>query len=69
VARPSPAHMAQGPQACERVMRTVYLPTSNVESLLLKCESLQAQVITGSRSGLCATGMDHHLRGQLSGRP
>lgn len=40
----TPAHMAQPTQACERVMRTVYLPTSNVESLLLKCESLQAQL-------------------------
>eukprot|EP00959_Pyramimonas_sp_CCMP1952_P106565 2228107-Pyramimonas_sp.AAC.2 len=44
VPRPNPPHMHQPVQACERVMRTVYLPTTNVESLLLKCESLQAQL-------------------------
>jgi len=44
VPRPNPPHMHQPVQPCERVMRTVYLPTTNVESLLLKCESLQAQL-------------------------
>ncbi|KAK3242884.1 hypothetical protein CYMTET_47438 [Cymbomonas tetramitiformis] len=44
VPRPEPPHVHQPVQPCERVMRTVYLPTSNVESLLLKCESLQAQL-------------------------
>lgn len=41
---PPPPHMQQPPQPCERVMRTVYLPVANTETLILKIESLQAQL-------------------------
>ena len=39
-----PSHMQQPPQPCERIMRTVFLPAANTESLILKIESLQAQL-------------------------
>jgi coiled-coil domain-containing protein 77 len=39
-----PPHAQQPPQASERVMRTVFLPAANTESLILKIESLQAQL-------------------------
>jgi len=39
-----PTHMQQPPQQSDRVMRTVFLPAANTESLILKIESLQAQL-------------------------
>ena len=39
-----PPHVQQPPQASDRVMRTVFLPAANTESLILKIESLQAQL-------------------------
>lgn len=41
----------------ERVMRTVFLPTQNADMLLLKIESLQAQLNEQVRSsGACLSG-------------
>ena len=39
-----PPHVQQPPQPSDRVMRTVFLPAANTESLILKIESLQAQL-------------------------
>jgi hypothetical protein len=47
-ASPRPGTQQQGPApagvAGERVLRTVFLPTANADALLLKVESLQAQL-------------------------
>lgn len=39
--------------ASERVMRTVYLPAANADNLMLKVESLQAQLSEQVRSRIC----------------
>ncbi len=46
------AKRANQADASERVMRTVYLPAANADSLMLKVESLQAQLNEQVRSSV-----------------
>ncbi len=46
------AKRASQADASERVMRTVYLPAANADNLMLKVESLQAQLNEQVRSSL-----------------
>lgn len=60
-----PQHQAashqQQQQEGERVMRTVYLPTANSDSLMLRIESLQAQL--NEQVGFCGTLLESTVMG------